>query len=338
MIRTNTMSQLDNIPPIRRPKGNPVYGDPFRSLDDSFRITTPEPDMLPTKGGAAADSNTPQDENSEADHPFAIQIEITAQTPSSKSWSADVTVLAGKYKTDGDTEYTAAEVTQSFTTSSGTIKPYVYLFIPLTPKVGGGWMAITGGEIRFGANRPVAVWPQVYRSDSGYATSVQIGAWTIQVANISGGVATYGYRAVINQIIAEDYVLKPVKLVTEADPFEPTPTSGAATVTFEPGIILNAGRNISPTVGGGSTMATTPRPTLTITTSGTIYLEATVDAAGTATAIDTKNAATTPTDTSTLKYLTLADVTLAGSVVTVTDRPVRETRNLFVCNGTAIWG
>jgi hypothetical protein len=121
------------------------------------------------------------------------------------------------------------------------------------------------------------------------------------------------------------------------DPFQPIPASGAATVTFEPGIITNAGRNISPTVGGGSTMATTPRPSLTITTSGTIYLEATVDAAGTATAIDTKNAASTPADTSTLKRLTLANVTLSGSTVTVTGRPVRESRSLFICSGTAIW-
>jgi hypothetical protein len=122
-----------------------------------------------------------------------------------------------------------------------------------------------------------------------------------------------------------------------ADPFEPIPAAGAATVSFEPGIITNAGANISPTVGGGSTMATVPRPSLTITTAGTIYLEATVDAAGTATAIDTKNAASTPADTSTLKHLTLADVTLSGSTVTVTGRPVRESRSLFICSGTAIW-
>lgn len=206
------MGQLDDIPPIRRPKGNPVYGDPFRTLDDKFRINTPEPDMLPSKGGGGEGGEEPQDDESEAEHPFAIQIEITSANPSSKSWAATVTVLSGKYQTDGDTQYTAAQVTQSFTTSSGVIKPYVYLFIPLTPKTGGGWTAITGGQILFGANRPLAVWPETYRTAAGgYATAVQIGAWTIQVANISAGVTTYGYRAVINQIIAEDYVLDQVK-------------------------------------------------------------------------------------------------------------------------------
>ncbi len=125
--------------------------------------------------------------------------------------------------------------------------------------------------------------------------------------------------------------------VTGADePFFPTP-GALATVSFEPGVITNAGRNISPTVGGGATMATLPRPELTITTTGTVYLEATVDGAGAATAIDTKNAATTPTDTSTLKHLTLATVTFTSGVVTVTSRPVRESRPLYVCNGTAIW-
>jgi hypothetical protein len=66
-------------------------------------------------------------------------------------------------------------------------------------------------------------------------------------------------------------------------------------------------------------------------------LEATVDGAGNATAIDTKNAATTPASTTTLKRLTIANVTLAGSVVTVTARPVRESRTLYLCNGSPIW-
>ena len=123
----------------------------------------------------------------------------------------------------------------------------------------------------------------------------------------------------------------------DSHPFEPTPVPGSAAVTFEPGIIISGGTNISPTVGGGSPMATVPRPQLTITTTGTIYLEATVDGAGNATAIDTKNAATTPASTTTLKRLTIANVTLAGSVVTVTARPVRESRTLYLCNGSPIW-
>ena len=101
--------------------------------------------------------------------------------------------------------------------------------------------------------------------------------------------------------------------IASGDPFQPTAVVGSAAVTFEPGLILSGGLSISPTVGGGSTMATVPRPQLTITTSGTIYLEATVDGAGDATAIDTKNAATTPASTTTLKRLTIANVTLAGS-------------------------
>lgn len=145
-------------------------------------------------------------------------------------------------------------------------------------------------------------------------------------------------EVVIRDMLSQDAGSGDAEVAATAtyDPFQPI-TNGTAIVTIEPGIIINAGRNISPTVGGGSTMATTPRPTLTITTSGTIYLEATVDAAGTATSIDTKNAAATPTDTSTLKYLTLSDVTLSAGVATVTGRPVRETRTLYICNGTAIW-
>jgi hypothetical protein len=119
--------------------------------------------------------------------------------------------------------------------------------------------------------------------------------------------------------------------------FYATPKTGAAVVTFEPGQVTSGGLSISPTVGGGSAMATVPRPELTITTSGVIYLEATVDGAGNATAIDTKNAATKPADTATLKRLTITNVTKAGALVTVTARPIRASLTLYLCNGTAIW-
>lgn len=125
--------------------------------------------------------------------------------------------------------------------------------------------------------------------------------------------------------------------VAEPHPFQPVAVDGVAAVTFEPGIIISGGTSISPTVGGGSPMATVPRPQLTITTSGTIYLEATVDGAGNATAIDTKNAASTPASTTTLKRVTIADVILAGVAVTVTARYFRETRTLYLCNGSPIW-
>lgn len=120
-------------------------------------------------------------------------------------------------------------------------------------------------------------------------------------------------------------------------PFYSSIGSAANKVVFEPGIITNAGQNISPTVGGGATMATIPRPELTITVSGKIFLVATVDADGVATGIDTQNAAATPTDTATEKHLELASVTLASGVATITDRPVRESRPLYLCGGTALW-
>jgi hypothetical protein len=123
----------------------------------------------------------------------------------------------------------------------------------------------------------------------------------------------------------------------DPDPFEPTPVPGVAAVIFEPGIIISGGVNISPTVGGGSSMATEPRPQLAITTGGSIYLEATIDGAGNATAIDTKNAASTPASTTNLKRLEIATLSLDGTTVTITSRPVRESRTLYLCNGNPIW-
>lgn len=119
------------------------------------------------------------------------------------------------------------------------------------------------------------------------------------------------------------------------DPFEPTQVTGSAKVTFEPGTVLS-GVEISPTVAG-TPIATVPRPELTITTSGVIYLEATVDAAGALTAVELKNAAALPADTSTLKRRTTANVTLAAGVIAVTARPVRTSLNFYMCNGVPIW-
>lgn len=282
---------------------------PWSPIEQEMLSPSPDPGFAAGNSSDAPTPNLPdpQDENSEANHPFAIQVAITASTPSSKSWSASVTVLSGKYQTEGDTQYTAAEVTETFTTASGVIKPYVYLLIPLESNGSGGWRAINGGEIRFGANRPVAVWPQVYLTDTGdYATAVQIGAWTIQVANISSGVPTYAYRAVVNQIIAEDYVLTQIELVNDGPPhaFKPTlPAGGNITITS--GFV-----NSLPVTGTGST-------TWSVGSAYKYWVKTTTSSAGVATSAEVeRGTGSVPSDSATEGYQILFEVDTVGNVTT----------------------
>lgn len=112
--------------------------------------------------------------------------------------------------------------------------------------------------------------------------------------------------------------------------------SGAAKVTVANGSVVGGGVNAIPTIGGTS-IATTPAPELTVVT-GTVYLHATVDSAGVITALVIENAATTPTDTATEKYRTITSVTVSGTAVTiVSPQDVQTSLNLFICSGTANW-
>ena len=117
-------------------------------------------------------------------------------------------------------------------------------------------------------------------------------------------------------------------------PFKIVAVEGSAKVTVVYGTVTGGGANIVPTIGGTSLADPTP-PELTVVT-GTVYLKATVDSAGTPTAVIIDNAASTPTDTSTLKYRTIGNVTVSGSTVTIS-QSVRTSLTLFICNGTAVW-
>lgn len=119
-------------------------------------------------------------------------------------------------------------------------------------------------------------------------------------------------------------------------PFQVLAVDGAAKVTVAYGTVTGGGLNIVPTIGGTS-IATTPAPELTVVT-GTVYLKATVDGAGLPTACVVENAASTPTDTANEKHRTIAAVSVSGTVVSVT-RPqsVISSLTLYVCGGSAIW-
>lgn len=113
--------------------------------------------------------------------------------------------------------------------------------------------------------------------------------------------------------------------------FDASTSAPAAKVTVYYGEV----NNFVPTIGGISIFSTTP-PALTVI-SGTVYLDATVDAAGTVTALVISNAASTPADTTTNKYRTLASVTVASNAVTAIGQSVTSSLMLYVCGGTAIW-
>jgi len=106
-----------------------------------------------------------------------------------------------------------------------------------------------------------------------------------------------------------------------------------AKIYIQPGIV----NNFVPTIGGTS-MAAYPRPSITVTgATGMIELKATVDGAGTITALIAQNVTTASTDTSTNKYKTLGTWTYASGAFTSVTSILNTNQTFRVCNGTAEW-
>lgn len=128
--------------------------------------------------------------------------------------------------------------------------------------------------------------------------------------------------------------LPPIVRRTPATPFrviDASTSDPAAKVTVYYGTV----NNFVPTIGGTSIFDPNP-PALTVVT-GTVYLDATVDAAGLITNLVISNAASTPADTATNKYRTLASVTVTSNAVTAIGQSATSSLTLYLCGGTAIW-
>lgn len=95
--------------------------------------------------------------------------------------------------------------------------------------------------------------------------------------------------------------------------------------------------NAVPTIGGDS-LAAVPRPELTVTGSaGVVYLRATVDAAGTITALIIDSDSVIPTDTTADKHKLIGTWTASGGVFTSVVSILNTNQTLYICGGTAIW-
>ena len=110
-------------------------------------------------------------------------------------------------------------------------------------------------------------------------------------------------------------------------------TGPVAKIRVAPGMV----NNFIPTIDGASLVAV-PAPALTVSgASGTIYLDATVDAAGNITALIIANATAIPADTSTQKRKLIGTWTASGGAFTNVASVLNANQTLYLCNGTAIW-
>jgi hypothetical protein len=124
-------------------------------------------------------------------------------------------------------------------------------------------------------------------------------------------------------------------VATTAAPFTLYDASSGGTlkVGIRPGMV----NNFVPTIGGTSLVAV-PTPSLTVTGStGIIYLDATVDAAGAITALIIANATSIPADTATQKRKLIGTWTASGGAFTSVVSILDANQTLYLCNGTAIW-
>jgi hypothetical protein len=90
--------------------------------------------------------------------------------------------------------------------------------------------------------------------------------------------------------------------------------------------------------GTPTSLAAFPAPSITVTgTTGIIELKATIDGAGTITALIAQNVTTASTDTSTNKYKTLGTWTSASGAFTSVTSILNTNQTFRLCNGTAEW-
>ena len=127
------------------------------------------------------------------------------------------------------------------------------------------------------------------------------------------------------------------RATTAVTAFEITPVSGEAKITVSPGDV----ENIIPTIFvpsvGAVFLSATPPPQLDVVT-GPVFVECTMDAAGTFTAAEVKNAAALPANTPTLRYRQLGTVAVVDGAAVRTAQTVTTSISHKLCNGQSTWG
>ena len=151
------------------------------------------------------------------------------------------------------------------------------------------------------------------------------------------GASIYGGRNGVT--IALPTAVKPRNIVIR-HPWFLTGTIEAgpvAKIYIKPGMV----NNFVPTIdmsGTPKSLAAFPAPSITVTgATGIIELKATIDGAGTITALIAQNVTTASTDTSTNKYKTIGGWTFASGAFTSVTSILNTNQTFYLCNGTAIW-
>ncbi len=111
----------------------------------------------------------------------------------------------------------------------------------------------------------------------------------------------------------------------------------AATIYVAPGIVNNAIPTIDVS-GTPTSIASVPAPGLVVTgSSGSVYLKATIDAAGSITDLIIESASSVPSDTSTEKHKLIGTWTSGGGIFTSVVSILNANQTLYMCGTTAIW-
>lgn len=264
------------------------------------------------------------DEEQEADHPFAIKVEVTAKGLDDDWTTAQVGVVSGLYATAGSSNFEANGVAYPNLAYDGAVAKsaytgFVYLLIPLVADNTNGVpasntpnkvRAVDGGIIKLW-KAPIPVWPIVssttlFPGVAVSATAVHIGSWGITRVNVSAGVPTYELRVQIQQNVSDNIVL--------GDPSEYGDVISPAPHAFQPSIVSGG---ITITSGYVNGIEATGADDTTVWTVGSVYLywvKVTTDEDGIATAADVERGSSLPTATETEGYQVLFEVDATGRV------------------------
>jgi len=212
--------------------------DPFYTFDRRPRfaetpttqpVYSPAPEAPFVDSGesdtAASDGDTPQDNDQQEDHPFAISAKVTELGLSGEATKVRVKVLGGTYATGNGSPFVVSggdypSVVLDETQSRGGYKGVVLLFVPVEPCEEGDAGAVkchdgkfarakAGGFVATSTFVPAAFPTRIFSPTVGQAGFfVHVGTWTSSFAEQDvGGTPTRENRLNRQQLVLNDVVL-----------------------------------------------------------------------------------------------------------------------------------
>lgn len=274
-------------------------------------------------------------------HPYQISAQITSVSGSGIWSGLSVTVLGGKYKTDGQPDFLIVDsgdfptVAVSAAYTPGNVNNLCFLRVPLKQSTPVDGVKATDGNyyeadaaaptnaVVLLTNTEYPVFPFVTADGADYITYVKIGSCDVSSVLVEPG--KYYNTVSVNQIVSEDIVISSGDIITNVDDY-----------AFK---LYTAGTDVYVRAGTVNALSVTGTDTAIAATDGLkLWIDATVNEDGIATAAEIGSGTDYPEDSETHGYQPLGTLSVAGVEITLPPYIVRGGLRHQMCAGQHLFG